>query len=269
MLIKIGDFEYTEVWDGVFYKKLSDWPRVTDWELRTLIEFTGYEKQNGRECPIECDDADLLRKIREGLANPAAYRDTPRPRLLTECTACPVRRGCETAFVCHTASPENAAKIFRCGKLLSAVKARGLSAQALMAEERNAAKDPPDYFDYVMLNWGNCQAGDRLVMERMLGRFPNKEDLSVGFRPGVRFYFRYDDLARHPGRVFDGVLPMKIRDEIGLAEWVYRIVIPEEERSGLEGEIPAELKDRVLYVKNDCADIWEWAEKVYQAIERE
>ena len=53
MLIKIGDFEFTEVWDGVLYKKLSNYPKVSDWEMRTLIEFISYEKMYGRECPIE------------------------------------------------------------------------------------------------------------------------------------------------------------------------------------------------------------------------
>lgn len=38
MLIKIGDFEFTEVWDRVLYKKLSDYPKVSDWEIRNLIE---------------------------------------------------------------------------------------------------------------------------------------------------------------------------------------------------------------------------------------
>lgn len=38
MLIKIGDFEFTEVWDGVLYKKLSEYPKVSDWEIRNLIE---------------------------------------------------------------------------------------------------------------------------------------------------------------------------------------------------------------------------------------
>ena len=90
-----------------------------------------------------------------------------------------------------------------------------------MAESRNAAKDPADYFEYIMLAWGNCQAGDRLVMERKLGRFPDEADLSVNFTPGVRFYFRYEDLVKHPGRVFDGVLPMKIKDEIMLKDWLY------------------------------------------------
>ena len=38
MLIKIGDFEFTSVWDGVFYKKLSRYPNISDWEKRTIIE---------------------------------------------------------------------------------------------------------------------------------------------------------------------------------------------------------------------------------------
>lgn len=165
MQIKIGQFEFTEVWDGVLYKNLSQYPKITDWEIRTLMEFAAYEAANGRACTMECDNPALLEEVREKMADPA-FAKTPRPKLLTECTACPWRKGCVTDFVCHTASPENAAKIFDCGSLLSAVKARNLPAATLMAETRNAAHDPADYFDYVMLAWGNCQAGDRLVMER-------------------------------------------------------------------------------------------------------
>ena len=39
MIVIIGDFECTEVWDGVFYKKLSNYPFISDWEARTIIEF--------------------------------------------------------------------------------------------------------------------------------------------------------------------------------------------------------------------------------------
>lgn len=38
MLIKIGNFEFTEVWDGIFYKKISNYPQITDWEIRIIIE---------------------------------------------------------------------------------------------------------------------------------------------------------------------------------------------------------------------------------------
>ena len=264
MLIKIGDFEFTSVWDGVFYKKLSNYPAITQWEKRNIIEFVEYEASHGRDCAIECEDTDTLAEVMDALQNRGVYRNVPRPTLLTECIACPVRKGCVTEFVCHTTSLDNAVKILECGSLLSAIKARGVPVEELMAESRNAANDPADYFSYIMLAWGNCQAGDRLVMERKLGRFPDEQDLSVDFTPGVRFYFRYEELANHPGRVFDGVLPMKIKDEIVLKDWLYAMVIPE----GVALNVPEELKDRTVYVKNDCADIWDWSEKVYQTIEK-
>lgn len=267
MLIRIGDFECTEVWDGVFYKKLSGYPAVTDWEIRTIAEFIAYEERHGRACPIECDDPQTLRTILAALIHREDYLDVPRPALITECTACPVRRGCVTEWVCHTTSAENAMSILRCGEIRSACRARGLPAGVLMQEARNAARDPADYFDYVMLAWGNCQAGDRLVMERSLGRFPDERDLSDGFRPGVRFYFRYDRLAEHPGAVFDGVLPMKVRDGIVLTDWVDFIVIPAHLRAMLSPCVPAALRERVIFVDHDCRDIWEWSEKVYRLIE--
>lgn len=51
-------------------------------------------------------------------------------------------------------------------------------------------------------------------MERKLKRFPAETDLSERFEPGIRFYFQYDTLIRHPNAVCDGVLPMKIKNEI-------------------------------------------------------
>lgn len=102
MLIKIGDFEFTEVWDGVLYKKLSEYPKISDWEIRNLIEFIDYENSYGRECKIECDDDNLLGLIDTEIKNREKYLTVPRPKLITECTACPYRKGCVTDFVCHT-----------------------------------------------------------------------------------------------------------------------------------------------------------------------
>ncbi len=266
MRIVIGQFEFTEVWEGVLYKNLSRYPSVTDWELRTLLECMAYEAANGRACTMECENEALLGEIRTKLREPEKYLSVPRPPLLTECTACPVRRGCETEWVCHTASAENALSILRSGWLLSAVKARGLPARQLMEERRNAAGDPEDYFHYVMLAWGNCQAGDRLVMERRLGRFPTEAELEEALVPGVRFYFRYDVLVNHPGRVFDGVLPMKVRDGIELAPWVHRIVIPECHRALLEPAVPDMLRERVLYVPHRGEGLWAWSEKIYSLV---
>lgn len=268
MHIKIGNFEFTEVWDGVLYKKLSNYPHMTDWEKRNLIEFIQYEEMNLRPCSIECEDKNILDQVEEAIKNKEFYLQIEKPYLITECTACPVRKGCVTEFICHTTTSENAKKIFSSGKLLSAVRARGISAEQLRMEDRNAAKDPVDYFDYVMLAWGNCQAGDRLVMERKLGHFPDEEDLSIRFLPGVRFYFKYDVLMNHPGATFDGVLPMKIKDEIILVDYIHTIVIPQSLRAELDPVIPENLRSKVIYVDNDCKDIWEWSEKVYRIIEK-
>lgn len=268
MIIQIGDFEFTEVWDGVLYKKLSNYPEITDWELRTLVEFIAYEKKWGRDCEIQCENEELRTFVMKETSNSEKYLQVERPKLLTECTACPYRKGCVTEYVCHTTSVENAKKIFQCGKLLSALKAREVPVEELMQERRNAANDPADYFEYIMFAWGNCQAGDRLVMERKLGRFPDDEDLSIHFTPGVRFYFKYEELAKHSNTVFEGVLPMKVKDEIELSDWVYKIVIPERERAALESFIPQNLRERVIYIENDCKDIWDWSEKVYKEIEK-
>lgn len=267
MLIKIGNFEYTEVWDGVFYKKLSNYPNINDWELKNIIEFIEYENNNGRKCKIECGDNNLLNKINKELVNKEKYLRVNPPKLITECTACPYRKGCVTEYVCHTTSLENAKKKFQSGKLLSAVKARGISASELAIENRNAANDPLDYFDYIMFSWGNCQAGDRLVMERKLKRFPNEDDLSKNFTPGIRFYFKYNILKNHPNVVFDGVLPMKIKDEIILLDWVDKIVIPKDYEKELKDIIPNNLINKIIYIENDCKDIWDWSEKVYSTIE--
>ena len=197
MKIEFGDFEFTECWDGVLYKKLSGYPEMTDWEIQTVLDFIKYEKDNGRECELVGDE-NILAKVRDAIA------------------------------------------------------------------DRNAANDPEDYFDYIMFAWGNCQAGDRLVMERKLGRFPDDKDLSIGFTPGVRFFFKYNEIVKHPNAVFEGVLPLKIKNEVVLADWIHAIIVPEKEKNRIESYVPEALKEKVHYIENDCYDIWEWSEKVYE-----
>ena len=263
MHIKIGEFEFTECWDGVLYKKLSNYPDISEWEIQTVYDFMKYEEDNGRESDIEADSA-ILKAIEDYRPTYEAGARVATPEKITECIACPKYKGCMTDFVCHTASIEDAKSILESGKLLSAVRARKKSAQELKSESRNAANDPEDYFDYVMFAWGNCQAGDRLVMERKLGRFPEERDLSEDFTPGVRFFFKYDKLVEHPDRVFEGVLPFKIKHEVILKDWVHAIIIPENHKNEFESHIPSDLKDKVYYAQNDCKDIWEWSEKVYE-----
>ncbi len=263
MKIKIGNFGITECWDGVFYKKLAQYPYISTWEIQTILDFIRYEKRNGRTCEIEAEEKILHAIDRYKPDYEQGKRISP-PSKIEECTACPKYKGCMTDFVCHTSSPENAIKIMDSGSLLSPVLARSIRASELAKEARNAANDPEDYFDYVMFAWGNCQAGDRLVMERKLGRFPNEEDLSRYFTPGVRFFFRYDKLTHHPDATFEGVLPLKVKNEIVLKDWVWAIIVPTIYRQALEPHIPEDLKSKVHYVQNDCSNIWEWSEKVYE-----
>jgi hypothetical protein len=266
MIIQIGNYDFTELWDGVYYKALSDYPHISDWEIKNVIDFMNYEMLNDRSTEIQSDNEDILSYIKMELLNCNKYIDIRRPEKITECTACK-HGGCLTRFLCHTSPVENAIKIFECGKLLSAVNARQLPAEDLRKEPRNMAKDPVDFFDYVMFSWGNCQAGDRLVMERKMDRSPTEEDLSVNFTPGVRFYFDYEKLDKHPNVVHDGFLPMKVKDEVSLRDYVYAIIIPAEHKDKLAHIVPIDLKDKVYYLENDCKDIWNWSEKVYQFIE--
>ena len=267
MIIKIGKFDFTECWDGVLYKNLSGYPDITEWEIQSVLDFIRYETKYGRTCKIEAD-----MKILEAIENKKILYDTGKrisvPPKLTECTACPTYKGCMTDLVCHTSPIENAVKILDCGSLLSPVRARNMTAAQLRSEKRNAANDPEDYFYYIMFAWGNCQAGDRLVMERKLKRFPTEEDLSSGFTPGVRFYFRYSQLIKHPEAEFDGVLPLKVKNEVILKDWVNSIIVPEEHRKTIIRHIPYDLKDKVFFIKNDCKDIWEWSEMVYEFVKR-
>ena len=162
MLIKIGEFEFTECWDGVLYKKLSDYPKITDWEKQTVLDFIRYESEYGRTCEIEAEESILHAIDTYRASYEKGNRVTP-PIKITECTACPKYKGCMTDLVCHTSPVDSTIQILDCGSLLSPVKARNKKAVELVAEARNAANDPEDYFDYIMFAWGNCQAGDRLV----------------------------------------------------------------------------------------------------------
>ena len=63
MKINIGNHEFTELWDGVLYKALSDYPNVSDNEMKDIIDFVNYEKINGRQCEIEADSEDILRYV--------------------------------------------------------------------------------------------------------------------------------------------------------------------------------------------------------------
>ena len=178
MKIQFRDNDCTECWDGVFYKKLSNYPNITEREIQTIMDFISYEKSHGRECELDGEEQ-IVSKITEAMEQNNRNR-VPVPAKIQECTACPKYKGCMTDLVCHTSPVENAIQILACGSLLSPVKARKESAQ------------------------------------------------------------------------------------VSLKDWVHAIIVPLSEKENTERFVPDALKGKVHYIENDCRDIWEWSEKVYE-----
>lgn len=67
--------------------------------------------------------------------------------------------------------------------------------------------------------------------------------------------------------VWDGVLSMKVKDEVVLKDWVHKIIIPAKLKEMRNSFIPCELQNKVIHVENNCKNIWDWSEKVYGFIE--
>ncbi len=265
MKIIIADHEYSYKSNDEYYFALSDYPNISQWELRKLICMSDYEKSHERDSQIVCENDAILKKVYQAFAEPETVMNASVPEKITECTACK-QKGCLTEFVCHTASIENAKSILACGKILSAINARGKTGDELAKEPGNAAGDPPDFFENIMFAFGNCQAGDRIVMERTLSRMPTEQDLSRDFQPGIRFYFKHNDILHHPNYIFDGFDPAKIKDEIILSEYLFACIIPKEHENEFRNIAPTCLLDRIFYIDNDCKDIWDWSDKVYSFI---
>lgn len=267
MKVIIDRHDFTIIWDGVYYLALSDYPRISPWELCRLTQFAAYEKANGRTTQIECSEPKLSEAVEYALRHPDKYAGAKVPPKITECTACR-QGGCLTEFLCHTASLENAKRILSCRGLLSARLATGKSYSELCADSRNAAHDPEDFFDYVMFSWGNCQAGDRLVTERYLGRDQTARDLSAdgALTLGVRFYWRYDVLAADNNAVFDGYHPLKIKDGLPIDARLYAVAAPEKYRGVLEPLLWDGIREKAVFADSAGCDLFGWADKIYRAV---
>ena len=100
----------------------------------------------------------------------------------------------------------------------------------------------------------------------MLSRFPDEHDFSIGFKPGVRFFFKYNVIENHKDFTNDGIHPAKIKNELSLTDYLHCCVIPEIHKTEFLDVIPSTLTNRIIFIKNDCNDIWDWTEKVYDLI---
>lgn len=81
----------------------------------------------GRKVEIVSDNQEIIEKVNYALLNKNEFMKVKKPEKITECTACK-QKGCITNYLCHTAPVENALSIIKSGSILSAVKARNISA---------------------------------------------------------------------------------------------------------------------------------------------
>ena len=65
---------------------------------------------------------------------------------------------------------------------------------------------------------------------------------------------------------YDGFLPVKVKDEVKLANYVHMIVIPSEYKDQIMKVMPEQLSDRAFCLSHDKLDVWQWSEKVYSFV---
>ena len=237
--------------NGVYYFNLPNYPYMSIAELKIVLAFILYEKSYNRQTEIICDNIDIIEIIKKAVANPNAIT----PFVLSN----------ETEFVYHATGLYGAQKILSCGKLLSAVNVYGKTGEQLSYERLDTPwNDPADFFEYIMFCNGDDMTGDYVVLSE---NFPCEEDFAKGnFNAGVRFYIRSDDIMQHPGFVFDGYHPAKVKDEIILSEYLLACVVPEQYRTKLDCFILPELASRVHYLSQKGMGLSEWNAKVYKFV---
>ncbi len=74
MKVHIGKHDFSEFWDGVYYKALSEYPRVSDNEMRDILDFISYQRLYKRSVEIEADRPEILEYVLREIQDPEIYR---------------------------------------------------------------------------------------------------------------------------------------------------------------------------------------------------
>lgn len=254
MILNIAKHEVLGgIQNGIYYFNLPNYPQISELELKIAVAFIMYEKSYNRQTEIVCNDEQILATIKNATANPCVLA----PFILSE----------ETEFVYHATGLNGAQKILSCGELLSAVNVYGKTGEEMSYEKHDSPwNDPADYFEYIMFCNGDDMTGDYVVLSE---NFPNKEDLEKGdFDAGIRFYIRSDVIMRHPGYVFDGYHPAKVKDKIALSEYLLACIVPEQYKVKLDHFVLQELSSKVFYLSQKGMRLSEWNNKVYDFVKK-
>lgn len=260
MTVNISNHKATVIKNRVYYFALSNYPHISPMEIKNLLAFVEYEKLYGRQTDFICENQNIITAINYAIAHPEIVKNIMLPEKYKSKGCACKQNGCLTEFVYHATDIKATQQILSGGKLLSAVKVSGKTADELAYEKRDSLwNDPVDFFEYVMFCWGNCVVGDYVVMS---------DEPDGEFTPGVRFYFRYKDLLRHPGHIFDGYHCIKIKDEILLSDYLYACIVPERYKSEIDGAILPELLSKVHYIPQNGLEISEWTAEIYELLMR-
>jgi len=251
MILNISSNNTNVIERGVYYFGLSDFPHITKSELKKVVAFVKYEKSHGRQTEIVCLDEKILAAVNEAVLNCESAEST----ILAA----------ESEYIYHATDITSAQKILSSGKLLSAEKVYGKSGEELSFQKQDSLwNDPADYFQYIMFCWGDSPIGDYVVLSE---DFPCEEDLLKGkFNPGIRFYFRYEDIIRHPRHIFDGYHPVKVKDEIILADYLFACIVSEQYRADLDGFALPEVAQKIHYLFQDGIGLAAWNNNVYDFV---
>jgi len=252
MILKLSNPQTMEAFGierEVYNFALSDYPRISATELKNAVAFIRYEQSYGRKTEIMCEDKEALAVVIDAAAN-------------LDITEMPSEE-----FVYHATDAAAAKKILSGGKLLSAVKVYGKTGDELAHAKYNSPwNDPADFFEYIMFCGGDQMTGDYVVLSENM---PSEDDLEKGnFNAGIRFYFRFIDITRHPGHAFDGYHPVKVKDVIVLKDYLYACIVPEQYKIKLESSILPELTPKVYYLSQTAISLYNWNKKVYNFIKK-
>ncbi len=254
MILKITNDSISKIKDGVYQFGLVEYPQVQGWEWNGILAFISYEKAWGQQLEIVCEDKDILVRVNKAADELDGTEYIP-----------PVADAIEE-FVYHATNVTAAQKILSSGRLLSATNAYGKTGAELALERRESGwGDPADFYEYIMFGWGTHLVGDYVVLSE---NFPKEEDFLKGnFDAGVRFYIRYEDIIKHEGHTFDGYHPMKVKNEVLLADYLYACIAPEQYREQLESYIPQSLVRKVHYLPQRGLTLQKWNDRVVAFLE--
>ena len=233
---------------------------VTPLDRQAVADFLAYETWHGRPVDVVADP-DL-----SGCSAWRAAEVRPDPGSFpVQCCTHVYPGGCAAALVCHGAPAAAAARILADGALRPATAVTGQSARDLAAA--SSWGEPADYFEHVMLANGRCTAPEAVAYSRVLGRDLTPADLTPGYPPAVRFYFRWRSLADYPGARFDGVHPVKILGGLHLDEALVAIVAPASQHGPITVSA-GRYQDRIAFVDIERPSPQDWAVAAFTAAQR-